>query len=230
MFKLGIIGHKELTHLQASLSLSKEFRSFISEFAIQNLDKCKTLTDFLVSPMKQGEILQERKEMIAECYMRVLLSYIGRLKLFESRVQTMLLEECVQIINATKDFYDTGSAIFRNAVTSLVKIIMDTDPGYMKMLYSALIDERSKPVLILVLETAWKLRLERLSLDDVLEVEIADEVGQRIKLAKLLSDSFREMDQTNLMTSYKICNYYKVHLLDCIVVSRTSFHFCYICI
>ena len=220
MFKLGIVGHKDLTHLQASLSLSKEFRSFISEFAIKNLDKCKTLTDFLVSPMKQGEILQERKEMIAECYVRVLLSYIGRLKLFESRVQTMLLEECVQIVIAAKDFYDAGSAIFHNAVTSLVKIIMDTDPDYMKTLYNALIDERSKPVLMLVIETAWKLRLERLNLDDVLEVEIADEVGQRIKLAKLLSESFREMDEANVRTSYNISNYYKVHLLDCIVVSR----------
>ncbi len=82
--------------------MSKELQYHISEFAISDLRNCRALTDFLVSSEQHKDVVQERRDDIANSYMRVLLSYIGRLQLFTEGVQTMLLGECLFILTAAK--------------------------------------------------------------------------------------------------------------------------------
>ena len=200
------------------IGLSKEYRSFISDFAITNPLKCRTLTDFLVNPLHDVEIVQ-RKSMVGDCYLRVLLSYIGRMQLFEESVQTMFLGECFPVIISAKQFFSSDSVMFINAISSVVKIILEHNPGAINLLYCSLIDRESIPFLMVALELSWKCKLSNLRLQDILEETTYGEDEQNIHVAELLSENFMRESSNCLMTSFQICDYYGVNFLDCILVS-----------
>ena len=218
-FKLGLEKHDQ--H-EALIGLSNEYRSFISDFAIANPQKCRTLTKFLVNPMYDIELVQ-RKSMVGDCYLRVLLSYIGRMQLFEESVQTMFLGECFPVIISAKQYFGSDSVVFINAISSIVRIILEHNPGAIKLLYCSLIDKESIPFLMVALELSWRYKLSKLQLQDILEETTYVEDEQNIHVAELLSASFSKDSRQSMMTSYQICNYYGVNFLDCILVSIMVF-------
>eukprot|EP00795_Rhopilema_esculentum_P014543 gene14543-5610_t len=213
-FKLG---HDEHKQHEALISLSKEFCQFLTEFAISNPEKCRTLTNFLVSPARPEAMLERRKDVIAECYLRVILSYIGRLKLFDESIQTMLIRDCIPVIVSAKEYFTPDNMLFINAVVSIVKIINEFSPKDMKLLYFSIVDCESKPFLVLALESSWKYKLNSLKLQDILEDTRYNEDEQRICIANLLSGSFGKNPAIDFMTAYQICDYYKIHFLDYII-------------
>jgi len=214
-FKLGF---EQNGHHENMIGLSKEYRSFISDFAIKNPLSCRTLTNFLVYPLPGIEMVQ-RKSMVGECYLRVLLSYIGRMKLFEESVQTMFLAECFPVIISAKQYFSSDSALFTNAISSVVEIILEHNPSAIKLLYCSLIDNDSIPFLMVALELSWKFKLSTLKLQDILEETKYGEDEQNIHVAELLSESFKGDSSQSMMTSFQICDYYNVNFLDCILVS-----------
>ena len=208
------------------IGLSKEYRSFISDFAIKSPPSCRTLTNFLVYPLPGIEIVQ-RKSMVGECYLRVLLSYIGRMQLFEESVQTMFLAECFPVIISAKQYFNSDCVLFTNAISSVVRIILEHNPSAIKLLYCSLIDNDSIPFLMVALELSWKFKLSTLKLQDILEETTYGEDEQNIRVAELLSESFRGDSSQSMMTSFQICDYYIVNFLDCILVS-ISFSMCFL--
>lgn len=163
--------------------------------------------------------------MVGDCYLRVLLSYIGRMQLFEESVQTMFLGECFPVIISAKQYFGSDSVVFINAISSIVKIILEHNPGAIKLLYCSLIDKDSIPFLMVVLELSWKCKLSKLQLQDILEETTYMEDEQDIHVAELLSASFTRDSSQCMMTSFQICDYYGVNFLDCILVSIMAFIF-----
>lgn len=200
--------------------MSNEFRSFISEFAISNPQGCRTLTEFLISPTTDETVIKERKTKIGDSYLRVLLSYIGRLQLFEESVQSMFLGECFPIVVSAKEHFSSDSVVFTNAVLSIVKIILQHNPDAMNLLYCSLIDKESIPILMVALELSWKFKLESLHLQDLLEETIYGEIEHNSHVAEILSEGFASNSRPSMLTSFQICDYYNIHFYDCILVSK----------
>ncbi len=117
--------------------------------------------------------------------------------------------------------------MFCETIISLAKILMETDSQAIKLLYSCLIDHDSLPFLKLAMETSWSIKLKKLGLTGNTSSENMDE--QNVRIAGLLSGSLARKDSYALFTSFQICNYYEVHLLECIIVSVNLFLSCHIC-
>ena len=215
-FKLGLKKHEQ--H-EALIGLSNEFCSFLSDFAVANPQSCRAMTEFLVNPMNEDKVIEQRKSKVGDCYLRVLLSYIGRLQLFEESVRSMFLGECFPVIVSAKKYFNSDSIVFSNAISSVVKIILEHNPGAMNMLYCTLIDEESLPFLMVPLELSWKHKLSTLNLQDMLEEKICGEREHNWRVAEVLSKGFAREDGASMMTMFQICDYYKLHFLDSILVS-----------
>ena len=162
--------------------------------------------------------IQQNKTVVGDCYLRVLLSYIGRLQLFEESVQTMFLGECFPVIISAKEYFSHDSVVFINAISSVVKIILKHNRNAMNLLYCSLIDKDSIPFLMVALELSWKFKLNKLKLQDILEETIYGEIEQDTHVAELLSESFSKCCTHSMMTAFQICDYYNVHFLDSILV------------
>ena len=134
----------------------------------------------------------------------------------------MLIRDCIPVIISAKEYFTPDNMLFINAVISIVKIINEFSPKDMKLLYCSFVDCESKPLLVLALESSWKNKLNSLRLQDILEDTKYDEGEQKIYIANLLSGSFGKNPAIDFMTAYQICDYYKIHFLDYIIVSCSS--------
>eukprot|EP00794_Sanderia_malayensis_P003215 gene3215-3692_t len=195
--------------------MSKQLQYFISEFAVSDLLNCKILTDYLISSEQQQDVISDRKDDISNSYMRILLTYLGRLELMEEGEQRKLFGECLFILTAAKVYFSSDSRIFCETIISLVRTVMKTAPGLLKLLYSCVIDHASLPFLKLAMETSWSVKLKQLGLTGLASTEDVEE--QNVKIASLLSKSLDKRDSIALLTSFQICNYYKVHMFECII-------------